>query len=103
MNFDTQSKGMVVLHRFNLFKRLESSVFSFAETLRRLLEKIDNTIHRLEHDRTINEEKGDFTDEEYPYLEGKYEIEVKHVRIADYVNDLSYDKMILEQIYKEAN
>ena len=43
MNFDTQANGMIILHRFNLFKRLESSVYSFEETLRRLLEKIERT------------------------------------------------------------
>ncbi|WP_249030223.1 helicase-related protein [Tannockella kyphosi] len=102
MDFDTQSKGMVVLHRFNLFKRLESSVFSFAETLRRLLEKIDNTIYRLENGGYVDEEQGDFGDEEYPYLEGKYEIEVKHLRIVDYLNDLEGDKIILKKIYAEA-
>ena len=31
LDFQTQSKGMIVLHRFNLFKRLESSVYSFAK------------------------------------------------------------------------
>lgn len=102
MDFDTQSKGMVVLHRFNLFKRLESSVFSFAETLRRLLEKIDTTIERLELGGCINEEQGDFNDVEYPYLEGKYEIDVNHLRIADYLNDLEGDKIILGKIYTEA-
>ena len=29
MEFDTQANGMIILHRFNLFKRLESSVYSF--------------------------------------------------------------------------
>ena len=36
------------LHRFNLFKRLESSVYSFGETIRRLIDRIDRAIEQLE-------------------------------------------------------
>ena len=101
MNFQTQSQGMIVLHRFNLFKRLESSVFSFAETIRRLLERIDRTIQTLESGGYVDEDQ-DVFDEEEAYLEGKYEIEVKHLRVVDYLNDLEGDKAILQQIYEEA-
>lgn len=101
MDFQIQSKGMIVLHRFNLFKRLESSVYSFAETLRRLLERIDRTIEILENGGYVDEE-ADGVDEEYAYLEGKYQIEVKHLCIADYLNDLESDKAIIEKIYQEA-
>ena len=53
MSFDVQSRGMIVLHRFNLFKRLESSVFSFEETLRRLLARIERT-EQLQERRTAS-------------------------------------------------
>jgi hypothetical protein len=36
------------LHKFNLFKRLESSVYSFGETIRRLIDRIDRAIEQLE-------------------------------------------------------
>ncbi len=49
----------------------------------------------------VDEETGEIDDEEV-YLEGKYEIDVKHLRIADYLNDLEGDKIILEKIYWEA-
>lgn len=101
MDFQTQSKGMIVMHRFNLFKRLESSVYSFAETLRRLIERIDRTIEVLIKGGYIDEETG-MPDEEYGYLEGKYEIEVAHLRVEDYLYDLEGDKIILEKIYSEA-
>jgi len=101
MDFQTQSKGMIVMHRFNLFKRLESSVYSFAETLRRLIERIDRTIEVLSKGGYIDEETG-MPDEEYGYLEGKYEIEVAHLRVEDYLYDLEGDKIILEKIYSEA-
>lgn len=101
MDFQTQSKGMIVLHRFNLFKRLESSVYSFAETLRRLMERVDRTIETLNRGGLVDEETG-IADDEYGYLEGKYEIEVSHLRVADYLYDLEGDKIILETIYSEA-
>lgn len=102
MDFQTQSKGMIVMHRFNLFKRLESSVYSFSETIKRLIKKIDRTIELLEKGGIIDEEFG-VTDEEYEYLEGKYEIAVQHLRVKDYLYDLKSDKFILEEIYKNAN
>ncbi|MBF0202645.1 MAG: hypothetical protein HQK66_15355, partial [Desulfamplus sp.] len=43
------------LHRFNLFKRLDSSVFAFGETLRRLKERIASCIEILEE---YQEEQG---------------------------------------------
>lgn len=101
MDFQTQSKGMIVMHRFNLFKRLESSVYSFAETIRRLMERIDRTMEVLNKGGQVDEETGT-PDEEYEYLEGKYEIEVAHLRVADYLYDLEGDRIILEKIYNEA-
>lgn len=101
MDFQTQSKGMIVLHRFNLFKRLESSVYSFRETLKRLLERIDSTIDTLAHGGCVDEET-DIANEEFTYLEGNYKIEVGHLRINDYMNDLESDKGIIKQIYKDA-
>ncbi len=101
MDFQTQSKGMIVMHRFNLFKRMESSVYSFAETIRRLMERIDRTMEVLNKGGQVDEETGT-ADEEYEYLEGKYEIEVAHLRIKDYLYDLEGDRIILEKIYNEA-
>ncbi len=102
MEFDTQSRGMIILHRFNLFKRLESSVYSFEETLRRLLERMERTEQiLLRGSGRLDEEKGELEDEEL-YLEGKYEIDVKHLRVDDYLDDLSSDKYIIQEIHKNA-
>ncbi len=93
MKFNTQSRGMIILHRFNLFKRLESSVYSFEETLRRLLERIERTEELLlRGSGQLDEEKGEFEDEEL-YLEGKYEIDIKHLRVGDYLEDLASYKI----------
>jgi SNF2 family DNA or RNA helicase len=101
MDFQTQSKGMIVLHRFNLYKRLESSVYSFAETLKRLIEKIDRTMEVLERGGSLDEEIG-IENEDETYLEGKYEIDVKHLHIMDFLNDLAGDRIIINKIYNEA-
>jgi superfamily II DNA or RNA helicase len=102
ISFDTQSRGMIVLHRFNLFKRLESSVYSFEETLRRLLEKIGRMEELLKKGSgTVEEEETDFEDEEI-YIEGTYEIDVKHLRVSDYLDDLHLDKEIIKEIHKNA-
>ena len=105
MNFSTQANGMIILHRFNLFKRLESSVYSFEETLRRLLERIERTENLLLRGQgNMSEEDIDYEDEyaEEVYIEGKYEIDVKHLRIDDYLEDLASDKCIITEIYKNA-
>lgn len=105
MNFDIQADGMIILHRFNLFKRLESSVYSFEETLRRMLEKIERTEQLLlKGSGNVSEENADFDDNgsEDVYIEGKYEIDVKHLRVDDYLEDLASDKYIIDEIHKSA-
>ena len=105
MSFDVQSRGMIVLHRFNLFKRLESSVFSFEETLRRLLERIERTEQLLvKGSGEVNQEDADFDDsgDDGIYIEGKYEIDVRDLRIDDYLEDLASDKYIIDKIHKNA-
>ena len=97
--------GMIILHRFNLFKRLESSVYSFEETLRRLLERIERTEQLLlKGSGNVSEEDEDFddNDSEDVYTEGKYEIDVKHLRVDDYLEDLASDKYIIAEIHKSA-
>lgn len=102
MEFDTQSRGMIILHRFNLFKRLESSVYSFEETLKRLLERIDRMEQKLLSGAgEVNEEEIDFDDYEQ-YIEGKYEIDVRHLRVDDYLEDLASDRAIIQKIYEDA-
>jgi ERCC4-related helicase len=102
MTFNIQESGMKVLHRFNLFKRLESSVYSFAETIRRLIDRIDRTIEIVESGGSVEEfDEYDETDEDN-FLEGKYQIDVNHLRKEDFLNDLAYDKFYLEKVYTEA-
>lgn len=95
--------GTKTLHRFNLFKRLESSIFSFGETIRRLLERINGYIALIEksikNNNILEIEVDDFEDEDV--LEYKYEIKVQHLNKGNFLNDLYYDKEILEELYKD--
>lgn len=100
MKFSIQETGIKSLHRFNLFKRLESSVYSFSETIRRLLERIDEYILKIESNLDKLEMLED--DGEDDYLEYKYEIKVDHLNRVDFLEDLYMDKEILEDVYGES-
>ncbi len=88
------------MHRFNLFKRLDSSVYAFSQTIYRLLEKINNFIELLNKNLSI-QNTNDTETENNDVLDYKYEIEVKHLKKEEYLADLKFDKEIIEQIYNE--
>ena len=90
------------MHRFNLFKRLDSSVYAFAETLRRLLEKIDLYISDIEKGGDFNADSSDEVQEGDTCLDYKYEIKVEHLMKGEFLRDLYFDKERIEEIYKEA-
>ncbi|ABZ85515.1 snf2 family RNA helicase [Heliomicrobium modesticaldum Ice1] len=91
------------LHRFNLFKRLESSVFAFSETIRRLLARINDYIDAISRSQSgdVQLEGEDYSEEDV-VLNYKYEIKVEHLIAADFLEDLYYDKNILEGLYSKA-
>lgn len=88
------------LHRFNLFKRLESSTFAFAETIRRLIARIDSYIDTISRKSEEVELEGEEINEDDTTLNYKYEIKVEHLMVGDYLEDLYYDKEILDGLYK---
>lgn len=89
------------MHRFNLFKRLDSSVFAFGETIRRLKDRIDNYIKLLEQNADEIEAQDDDSEENDLSLDYKYEIKVNHLNKEDFLTDLYYDKLVLDEIYAE--
>ncbi|MCQ2011178.1 SNF2-related protein [Sporolactobacillus sp. STSJ-5] len=90
------------LHRFNLFKRLESSTFAFKETIRRLIARIDSYIATLSESKTGKVElEGEKITEDDMTLDYKYEIKVEHLLVGDFLEDLYYDKGILDNLYKD--
>ena len=88
------------MHRFNLFKRLDSSVMAFHMTLTRLKEKINNFIHALQdNEQDLTYELDD--DEAGATLEYKYDLQVAHLKREEYLSDLHTDLFLIEQILKE--
>ncbi|MEJ8554170.1 helicase-related protein [Tepidibacter sp. Z1-5] len=101
MTTDVRESGMKVLHRFNLFKRLESSVFSFGETIRRLMERIDNCINLVEQESAKINIDDNMEDDYEAVLDYKYEIKVAHLNKVEFLEDLYYDKEVLEMLYAD--
>lgn len=91
------------LHKFNIYKRMESSVYSFSETLKRMLNKVNSFINKLENfsentqldNYELNEE---FEDDVLDY---KYTIKVDHIDKKLYLLDLYDDKVNLEKILRQ--
>ena len=99
---ELRESGTKTLHRFNLFKRLESSVYSFGETIRRLIERIDgyiNTIEKSNNTQILN--VNEFDEEDELVLNYKFEVKVEHLNKGNFLKDLYYDKEILETLYKD--
>lgn len=94
------------LHKFNIYKRMESSVYSFSETLKRMLNKIDNFIYKLENAQKNEVIDGQLIDEDMEdegVLDYKYEIKLEHIDKKSYLLDLYGDKNIIERIIKQTD
>ncbi|MDR2581603.1 MAG: DEAD/DEAH box helicase family protein [Fibromonadaceae bacterium] len=89
------------LHRFNLFKRLESSVYAFGETIGRLINRIEKAIKQLESIDSDKILEVDELDDEDDFLDYKYEININHLNAADFLVDLHYDKEILDGLNRD--
>ena len=73
--------------------------------IRDRLERIERTEQLLlKGSGNVSEEDSDFddNDSEDVYIEGKYEIDVRHLRVDDYLEDLASDKYIIAEIHKNA-
>ncbi len=92
-----------ILHMFNLFKRLESSVYSFDKTLEKMLGRIDNYIQLLESNSadTVTEFEY-YNEEEEPSLDYKLDIKVAHLNIPQYLEALYFDRGIVEKLREQA-
>ena len=82
----------IKLHRFNLCKRLESSVYSFGTTVERLLGRIDSYISALSSDQVSFSNEDSIDDDDEFFLDYKYDINVRHLDVRNYLEDLESDK-----------
>lgn len=103
--------AVAALMKTNIFKRLESSIASFNLTLRRLMERIYNTIQRLKSDenemiRELSEEElgetDDLTLESITVGTDKVSIQLQHIDRLKWLDDLQYDLDILQDIAEQS-
>jgi len=104
-----RERSLRILMRTNLLKRLESSVHSFRLTVGRVLEKISGTIEQIEEfkskgsvefsNRTISEDF-DLDDQNIDlfFTSGKIKIEFRDMDYKSWLDDLKYDREILEEL-----
>ncbi len=100
---EQREQSVATLHRFNLFKRLESSVFAFGETLRRMILRIESTISSLEKDESSPVTFDESEDDEDFLPEYKYEIDIRHLMRSDFLRDLCYDLNILQSVLADVD
>lgn len=117
-NQESRERFLIGMMKINLLKRLESSVVSFSKTLIRIIEKIDNTLTKIdEYKKQINlNVQADITEnldedvvdalEETSSSEWvvgkKLLIELKHIDIEKWEFALDNDKKQLQKIYDKA-
>ena len=105
-----REESLVHLMRINILKRMESSIYSFAITVSKILKNIDLTLEKLNNFEDIEE---DFNIEELDIddtrldsvLIGSKKVKV-HLQDIDKIkweSELEGDKLILEKILNEAN
>ena len=95
-----REKNIVNLMRVNIFKRLESSVNSFALTLERILNQIDFMLSLLELGQEYDFDDSMIDEDEFDDVEvgGKIKVKVKDLDALKLRQDLFEDKETLEYL-----
>lgn len=91
-----------ILHMFNLFKRLESSVYSFDKTLEKMLLRIDSYIELLQNGRGEGSFEYEDIDDEEQSLDYKLDIKITHLNRQQYIEDLFFDRAIVMELRSQA-
>jgi SNF2 family DNA or RNA helicase len=104
-----REESLIHLMRVNLLKRMESSIHSFAQTLEKLLGKVNNLIERIDtHDVSAIEEQSiediDLDNDDFDqYLVGaKVKVLLQDVDLIRWKQDLQEDQSILAGLLREA-
>lgn len=90
-----------ILQMFNLFKRLESSVYAFKQTLNKQNARIDRYIELLQGNGDVLTDESYYDDDETS-LDYKLDIKVMHLDKDKYLEDLFFDKNIIEALRQQA-
>ena len=103
-----REESLIHLMRVNLLKRMESSIHSFAQTVEKLLGKVNGLMARIAaHDAEIEElsiEDIDIEDDDFDdYLVGaKVKVLLQDVDLIRWNQDLQEDQQILTGLLREA-
>ena len=113
---ENREKFLIGMMKVNFLKRLESSVRSFAITMKRTVEKIEKLEERLkdfqqhhdtrtadiEPDSFIEPEEDDEQDNDASQVGSKLKYRMEHMRVVDWLKDLARDKQQLSLLAKAA-
>jgi len=104
-----REESLIHLMRVNLLKRMESSIHSFAQTVEKLLGKVDDLIERIgRHDNSeideLSIEDIDLDNDDFePYLVGtKIKVLLQDVDLIRWRQDLQEDQQILTGLLRDA-
>ena len=105
-----REESLVHLMRINILKRMESSIYSFAITILKILKNIEGTLEKL---KSFEDFVEDFDIEELDIEDNRLDgvligsknvkIHLKDIDKIRWESELEADKVILEKILKEAN
>lgn len=105
-----REESLVHLMRINILKRMESSIYSFAITVLKILKNIEGTLEKL---KSFEDFVEDFDIEELDIEDNRLDgvligsknvkIHLKDIDKIRWESELEADKVILEKILKEAN
>ena len=107
-----REKGVRRLMSINLMKRMESSVYSFNQTLSRIITRIEKTIQRIEKfEKQKNDyelvndfsEFDDVDDDMDAIIGNKVNISLKDMDYQSWKNDLIADAYILKNLYSHTS
>ncbi|HHX66704.1 MAG TPA: DEAD/DEAH box helicase family protein [Gallicola sp.] len=110
-----REKNLKILMRINFLKRLESSVDAFRITLNKIIEKIDSILLSIENFETngmsncyedlevtnydADQDVEDLVNDEFS-IGSKVKIDLKDMNTIGWKEDLTYDSIILKDLYK---
>ncbi|SHF39370.1 helicase-related protein [Caloramator proteoclasticus] len=103
-----RENSLIYLMKSSLFKRLESSVYSFSKTIRSIIENIDSTLNKIDlgyQNVTYNFDDINEISEEYEelFVGDNVKILLHDMDLIKWRQDLLFDKQILEELLKKAD
>ncbi|MCB4204546.1 DEAD/DEAH box helicase family protein [Deferribacterales bacterium Es71-Z0220] len=102
-----RESSLIYLMKSNIFKRLESSIFSFSKTLGNIIEKIDLILNKIEEhtssfELTLKELEQLIEEYDEFYVGDNIKILLEDIDLVKWKQDLLYDKEILESLLQSS-